>query len=117
MEIKKMSIGADYIDIVNDSASTRNGFKHTSTLFINGYEVCTGTCYYLNRTWERYRFQSSMLTAVENALDNRGNRLIENYKYNSGIKRLTGTRKEEVMAMVEVDDEIVLLKEIIERLK
>lgn len=117
MEIKKMSIGADYIDIVNDSASTRNGFKHTSTLFINGYEAGTGTCYYLNRTWERYRFQSSMIEAVRVALGRKAERIKDNYKWENNISRIVGKRKEEVQTIIDNNDEIVLFKEIIERLK
>ncbi|MEK0337844.1 MAG: hypothetical protein QQN41_10465 [Nitrosopumilus sp.] len=40
------------------SGNTRNGFKHTATLRIDGFKICTVTCTYLNRTWEAYEYES-----------------------------------------------------------
>jgi len=53
------------IKIVCDSAKTRNGFKHVATLLINGEEVEETKCCYLNRTWERYEFQSVLYKIIE----------------------------------------------------
>jgi len=38
--------------------NTRNGFKHTATLFINGSERESAKICYMNRTWESYQYQS-----------------------------------------------------------
>lgn len=41
MEIKKMHIDENEIEFVNTSRSTRNGFAHDTTLFINGRQYMT----------------------------------------------------------------------------
>jgi hypothetical protein len=46
------------IRVVCESGKTRNGFKHTATLFVNGRECDSAKVNYLNRTWERYDFES-----------------------------------------------------------
>lgn len=46
------------IEIVCESQKTRNGFRHLATLIYHGREIQTVKCCYLNRTWERYEFQS-----------------------------------------------------------
>jgi len=48
----------DNKEIVAQAEKTRNGFKHTATLYVNGQEVDKSTAHYLNRTWESYEFQS-----------------------------------------------------------
>ncbi len=46
------------LEVVCGWAKTRNGFKHTATLQRDGYgEVSVKVCY-LNRTWERYEYQT-----------------------------------------------------------
>jgi len=46
------------VNIVCDSINTRSGFKHTATLFINGCERENTKICYLNRTWERFQYES-----------------------------------------------------------
>ena len=53
------------IRIICDSAKTRSGFKHTATLMLNGMERESVKVNYLNRTWERYEFQSVMNDLVD----------------------------------------------------
>lgn len=48
----------DRMEIVAEADKTRNGFKHTARLFVDGNEVDKSTAHYLNRTWESYEFQS-----------------------------------------------------------
>lgn len=40
------------------SGNTRDGFKHTATLRIDGFKICTATITYLNRTWEAFEYES-----------------------------------------------------------
>lgn len=54
----------EYIEIVCEAKKTRNGFKHEATLIANGQELDKAKCNYLNRTWERYEFQSVMLDLI-----------------------------------------------------
>lgn len=40
--------------------STRNGFKHVAKLIYSGNVIQTSSVSYLNRTWERYEYQTVM---------------------------------------------------------
>lgn len=53
------------IEIVCDSQKTRNGFKHTANLFVDGKEIDSTKCCYLNRTWESYEYQSVILKLID----------------------------------------------------
>jgi len=53
------------IEVVCESQRTRNGFRHLATLMKNGREQETAKCCYLNRTWERYEFQSVLSKLVD----------------------------------------------------
>ena len=61
--------------IICESGNTRNGFKHTATLYINEFEICKTKCLYLNKTWEYYRYQS-----VFHKILNNTNRLTKRQK-------------------------------------
>lgn len=75
---------ADYsISIVCNSASTRNGFKHVATLCLNGHECETAKICYLNRTWERFTYQSVLQHLVEKS------------------KRLSKDQKNDLMSQIE----------------
>ena len=80
------------IEIVCNSESTRYGFRHLATLFVNGIESEKGKCTYQNRTWESYEFQSVLFDVVnKSTLSEEDKKLckdfIDNYKdSNSMIK-------------------------------
>jgi len=40
------------------SESTRSGFRHIAVLFDGYREIDRAKCCYLNRTWERFEFES-----------------------------------------------------------
>lgn len=45
--------------VVCSWANTRNGFKHTAEVQDErGYTLNFAKCFYLNRTWERYEYES-----------------------------------------------------------
>lgn len=48
----------DKMQIYANAEKTRNGFKHTAVLLVDGVEVDKSTAHYLNRTWESYEYQS-----------------------------------------------------------
>lgn len=76
----------------NHMAGTRTGFKHISTLYIDGREVATATLYYYNRTWESYDFQRSMQAATTQAMEQIESKEIVAYKAAHGYKRMTSQR-------------------------
>lgn len=95
MELRRESINGKEFLFVNEHASTRNGFKHTSTLFINGYEYQKSTCHYINRTWENYAYQTVMLYAIEELKNELYERALQVYKSKNNISRLTKTKRED----------------------
>ena len=50
--------------VVCNFENTRNGFKHTGALCSNGNEVYKTKICYLNRTWERFEFESILLKVI-----------------------------------------------------
>jgi hypothetical protein len=52
------------VTISADYAKTRNGFRHDAVLLVNGHEVGRTKVNYLNRTWERYEYQTVMQKLV-----------------------------------------------------
>lgn len=46
------------LEVVCEWKKTRNAFKHEATILRNGREIDTVKICYLNRTWERYEFES-----------------------------------------------------------
>lgn len=117
MELKKFNIGADEVEFANEYQNCRDGFNHRSVLFINRHFIAETKVHYINRTWERYHFQTSMLKAVRIAMEVREERIKDNYRWTNNISRIVGKRKEEVQAIIDNDDEIVVLKKIIEELR
>ena len=59
------------IEVVCNSEKTRSGFRHLATLLRNGQEIENGKCTYLNRTWERFEFQSVLITVINKAHKNK----------------------------------------------
>lgn len=98
MELFKYNRGPVSIELVCDSRDTRNGFAHDCHMFIDGQEAAAETCYYLNRTWERYDFQSVILKAVGAARDAYADRLRRYFKDQRGYMRMTPKREAEFEA-------------------
>jgi hypothetical protein len=44
---------------------TRSGFKHTATLMKNGLQVYETKVCYLNRTWERFEYESVLRKLIQ----------------------------------------------------
>ena len=83
------------IEIVCKSESTRYGFRHLATLFVDGNEFAKGKCTYQNRTWERYEFKSVLFEVVrKSGLDSEDAKLckkfIENYRESNSMMRTVG---------------------------
>lgn len=58
---------------------TRNGFYHEATLLINGEEITKRRVSYLNRTWERWTYESACKSCADKALKHK---LITKEMYN-----------------------------------
>jgi hypothetical protein len=51
--------------VICQASNTRNGFKHTATLQIDGVDAEGVKCNYLNRTWESYEYESVLEKLLE----------------------------------------------------
>ena len=78
-------------EIKNKSRNRRNGFSHDSTLLFNGVEIGKASVHYYNRTWEDYRFKTSMLRVVDEAIEH-NKKLVRKLVF-SDWKRLNDARK------------------------
>lgn len=88
METRTINVnGKDYTFICN-YRSNRSGFVHECELHI-GAQVFESKCQYYNRTWECYRFQSVMFSALYNYKEYVTKLLKENFLDECGYKRMT----------------------------
>lgn len=117
MELKKVITknGKEYI-IVNEFINTRNGFAHKSTLTKNGYEIESHRVNYLNRTWECYRYETSMRGLINKIMESEQVCYITQYKNNNGILRLKKGQKEQIIKEWQKGAYIQDLMEIKERI-
>lgn len=69
------------IQIVCDTLSTRNGFKHEASLILNGYDIDKVKINYLNRTWERFTYDSVIKKLAEDSkyLEDKERKLIKKF--------------------------------------
>jgi hypothetical protein len=66
MRIKQIT---DNLSVGVESFSNSRNWGHKVTAFYNGREITTKKVFYLNRTWERYQFESALLCLMD-ILDN-----------------------------------------------
>ena len=53
--------------IVCDTENMRSGFKHTATLCVGGFPRSKAEVCWVNRTWERFTYESVMLKLIDGA--------------------------------------------------
>lgn len=79
------------------TAPTHNGFKHDCELYavMNG-EYCEPvkvSAYYLNRTWERFEYQSVLLKAIRTLQEEIVSRDLTEFKRVNHYMRMTAKRR------------------------
>ena len=118
MEIKKIicKSGREY-NIVNETWETSRAWGHKSTLIAPWGEVESRKVKYINRTWERYTYESCMSGLINTILEDNLKSYITQYKEKNGISRLLADKKAEVIKEWEQKEYIQDLKEIKERIK
>ena len=111
------NIKGNRVLFVNSSRNTRYGFAHDSELFINGWNYGSNTAYYLNRTWERFTYQTVMRGCVIKARDSRTDYLLRDFKERNNYGRLTAKRKLEFEKEISNDAELELYTDILKELE
>ena len=62
----EVKVAGKCYDFVCSSENTRHGFRHLCDVLDNGYPMMdTARIPYLNRTWERFQFESVMVKALD----------------------------------------------------
>lgn len=95
MKSYKMTIEGKELEFVCEAADTRNGFKHTAVLYIDGRRAGAHTCYYLNRTWESYAYQTTCRAIAYEKLDAAVDDVRREWMDARGYKRLSAGRRAE----------------------
>ena len=110
------------ITLSADSRNTRHGFAHDAkiTVYPNngtfcGYSV-SAHCYYLNRTWERYTFQTVLQQACRAAMAGRADELLAAYKTDNGYQRMTKKRAAEFTETLNNDAEYTAINSVLQKL-
>ena len=115
-DLWKTKVNGKEVLFVNSSRGTRYGFAHDTELFIDGRRYGKNTAYYINRTWERYCYQTVMRGCVWDLMERRKERLKEDYKTRNGYKRMTAERQTLLDAEISDDAELKLYKNILKKL-
>lgn len=94
-----------HFEFVCTSRDTRNGFAHDTTLICNGgdWDNLSATCFYYNRTWERYCYQTVMQRVVGDEIERCIEAEREDFMEERGYKRLTAARKQEFMEHIDAN--------------
>lgn len=112
MEFKHTTLNKTDYHFLLDARNTQYGFKHICELVINGYHAQTATAYYYNRTWECYRFQSVILSAISQEIQYRKDCITAWFKTDKGYKKITAKRKAELQKEFENDETLKELNEL-----
>lgn len=117
MEIKRIECknGRVY-NIVNETWETSRAWGHKSTLIAPWGEVESRKVKYINRTWERYTYESCMSGLIETILEDNLKSYITQYKEKNDITRLTSLQKDMIKAEWQQQEYTQELMEIKERI-
>ena len=101
MYYSEFSINDIRVQFINQWKKTRSGFTHVSTFMVPFYGIeKTVNVYYINRTWERYTFQTSMLSAVRSVMNTIRETVTRREKYSNNWKRLNAERRDAIDAAI-----------------
>lgn len=114
--IRSITMDGKTFTFVCESWSTRHGFAHGCEMFGKGgyYKIAEEKCYYLNRTWECWTYQSAILGAVRKARDYAAARVEDALKDANGWKKLTAKRRAVLMDALEHDAEYKTLTKVLD---
>ena len=117
MEMRRFNIDGKEILFMNAWRGTRSGFMHETELYIDGWQAGAARCYYINRTWERYSYQSVMLQAIHNLQEEETNREKNRFRQQHGIKNIMERHKPALAEHLENSETLSFYKKIEEALR
>lgn len=97
MNIKRINVNGYDFEFVCDYHDTHSGFAHDCTLFIDKdkkpLSKSAAHCYYYNRTWESWTYQTVCIETVNKGIDYITSRLMRIFKENRNYKIMTQKRR------------------------
>lgn len=109
---KKVIVNNNEYEFINNSRGNRSGFVHETKLYKNSMLLATNKVQYYNRTWEVYTYQTVMKGCVSGLMNSLKEEFKTDYKELHGIKRLTASKAEKMLAELENMPEYKELKEL-----
>ena len=105
METKTININGKRYMFICEGWDTRSGFAHGCKMvdLENWTTVAEAKRFYLNRTWECWRYQSAILDAIDKAKGYREARIADRLRDVNGWKNITKKRREELERAVALD--------------
>lgn len=96
--IKRTIQGCKEFTFACEYQKTRNGFKHVCKLFALDiqYPEEEATCYYYNRTWECWTYQSVCRAVVYKIIEREKKRAVDCYKRLNNCKRISAEKRKEI---------------------
>jgi len=89
MEIKTKKLNKNTYTVICESWETYRSWGHKVTILKNNYTIQVAKITYINRTWEFYRYQTTILKAIRQEIDEQKAFLTDEYKSENNIKRIT----------------------------
>ena len=89
--------------IQNYYDDNRSGFNHTSVAYMDNLNIGEARCHYINRTWERYNYQTSAISAIYSAIEKQKETTKRIYKLNHNVTRMTKRHTENLEALYGMD--------------
>ena len=117
MGLHRLSIDGKDVIFTNTWRGTRSGFAHETELFIDGWRASAARCSYINRTWERYCYQSVMLQAVHMLQEEETAREKAYFLQLNGYKNMMSHRKAAFMEYLANNKTLAFYKKIEEALR
>jgi hypothetical protein len=117
MRMHKLNIDGKEILFLNTFRDSSSGFIHEAELYINEWPAAAARCHYINRTWERYTYQSVMLEAVHKLQEEETEREKRAFKHLHGIHNIMTRHKPALAEYLERSEKLSFYKKIEEALR
>ena len=117
MRMKEFTIDGKTIMFINSCSTSYSGFTHETQLFIDSWPEAEARCHYINRTWERYSYQSVMLEAVHKLQEKRIAELKQDFKCQIGCRNIMERHMQAFEAFLKNDETLAFYLKIEEALQ
>lgn len=117
MRIHRFSIDGKEILFINAWRDCPSGFVHETELYIDGWQASAAKCHYINRTWERYSYQTAMLEAVHKLQAEETEREKQRFRQLHGIKNIMERHKSALAESLAKNETLSFYKKIEEALR